>query len=182
MSDHSNLFSHIQNPGRIRAMSRADFDHVILIERQTEPHPDLTVPMLKVFMESRTVSALVVDSSDCPGYVIAYAIFERHPLSRGNCRIEIINLGVEFQFRLRHHGLHLVQYIRRRLNRKGDRLTWTVREDDPRAKFLARIDFGRAIPAPSYCSLPDRVMFVHEFPGESRGWPPRKTCREYGWE
>lgn len=182
MSDRSNLFSHILYPGKVRAMARSDFDQVILIEGQTEFESVLSVAGLKIVLESKTLSALVVDSPECPGYVVAYAIFERHPLSRGNSRFEIYRLGVGAQFQRKHYGLQLLQHIRRRLNRKGDRLTWLVRQDDPRAKFLARVEFGRAIDSPSYSSLPDRVMFVHEFPGESRGWPPRKTCREYGWE
>jgi ribosomal-protein-alanine N-acetyltransferase len=149
----------------IRWLIRRDLDRVLQIERASFAAP-WNIGDFYAVLKHRTVTGIVAEDA-MSGLVVGYAVFDLRP-----DRIELINLAVTPDYRLRWIGTQLVRRLHDRLRGRRNLIRARVSERNLGAQlfFRARGFVATGIEREPY-GEPDHDAYVMDFT------IPRRICR-----
>lgn len=116
----------------IRWLIRRDLDRVLQIERASFRNPWNLGDFIAV-LKHRTVTGIVAEA-ESSGLVVGYAVFDLRP-----DRIELINLAVAPDYRLRWIGTQLVRRLHDRLRGRRNLIRARVSERNLGAQLFFRV-------------------------------------------
>ena len=119
------------NPIHIRWLIRRDLDRVLAIERASFAAP-WNIGDFYAVLKHRTVAGIVAEAA-MSGLVVGYAVFDLRP-----DRIELINLAVAPDYRLRWIGKQLVRRLSDRLRGRRNLIRARVSERNLGAQLFFR--------------------------------------------
>lgn len=116
----------------IRWLIRRDLDRVLAIERASFAAP-WNIGDFYAILKHRTVTGIVAEDA-MSGLVVGYAVFDLRP-----DRIELINLAVAPDYRLRWIGTQLVRRLHDRLRGRRNLIRARVSERNLGAQLFFRV-------------------------------------------
>lgn len=119
------------NPIHIRWLIRRDLDRVLAIERASFAAP-WNIGDFYAVLKHRTVTGIVAEAA-MSGLVVGYAVYDMRP-----DRIELINLAVAPDYRLRWIGKQLVRRLIDRLRGRRNLIRARVSERNLGAQLFFR--------------------------------------------
>lgn len=119
------------NPIRIRWLIRRDLDRVLQIERASFAAP-WNIGDFYAVLKHRTVTGIAAEA-ESSGLVVGYAVYDMRP-----DRIELINLAVAPDYRLRWIGKQLVRWLIDRLQGRRNLIRARVSERNLGAQLFFR--------------------------------------------